>query len=608
MNRRALLAHAVALPVLPLVCPQLVALSSAAEVAAGASVRRVRPSDPEWPDAASWEKLKQAVGGRLVKVEPLFGSCGRAASSCDDVLSALANPYFVGDQPAGTQTVGWLDGWTSTPSANAVMARTAEDVAAAVNFGRDNKLRLVIKGGGHSYQGTSDCGDSLLIWTRSMNDIVLHDTFVAQGCVGKAAPQPAVTLDAGVVWMHAYDAVTTKAHRYVQGGGCATVGVAGLIQSGGFGSFSKNYGTAAGGLLEAEIVTADGQIRIANACSNPDLFWAIKGGGGGSLGVITKLTLRTRELPALFGGVQMAIKSATDTAFRRLIDQFIDFYAKSLLNPHWGESVSIERDNTIKVTMVFQGLDVLQAASIWRPLIEWVAASPSDFTVIAPLAIKASAAYNWWNAEYLKSNTLHGNAFFDARPDAPVNNVWFAEQNTELGVFIHGFQSLWLPAFLLEQDQRGGFANALFAATRHWDVQLHFNKGLAGASAEDVTAAQDTAMNPAVLTAFALAIIAFGDAPAYKDLLTGPPDLAEARQHAAAIAAAGDELRKVVPDAGSYVSESDFFERDWQVAFWGANYARLREVKRTYDPDGLFFVHHGVGSEEWSADGFNRLL
>ena len=62
-----------------------------------------------------------------------------------------------------------------------------------------------------------------------------------------------------------------------------TVGLAGLIQSGGFGSFSKHYGTAARSLLEAEVVTADGQIRVANACTNPDLFWALKGGGGGTL-------------------------------------------------------------------------------------------------------------------------------------------------------------------------------------------------------------------------------------------------------------------------------------------------------------------------------------
>ena len=83
----------------------------------------------------------------------------------------------------------------------------------------------------------------------------------------------------------------------MQGGGCTTVGVAGLIQSGGFGSFSKRYGLAAASLLEAEVVTADGMVRIANACTNPELFWGLKGGGGGSLGVVTRVTLKTHELP-----------------------------------------------------------------------------------------------------------------------------------------------------------------------------------------------------------------------------------------------------------------------------------------------------------------------
>ena len=149
-------------------------------------------------------------------------------------------------------------------------------------------LRLVVKGTGHSYLGTSNAPDSLLVWTRGMNAVTLHDSFVGQGCEGKVAPVPAVTAEAGCVWIDLYTAVTTNAGRYVQGGGCTDVGVAGLVQSGGFGSFSRGFGTAASGLLEAEIVTADGAIRIANACTNPDLFWALKGGGGGSWGVVTK--------------------------------------------------------------------------------------------------------------------------------------------------------------------------------------------------------------------------------------------------------------------------------------------------------------------------------
>ena len=64
---------------------------------------------------------------------------------------------------------------------------------------------------------------------------------------------------------------------------------------------------------------------------------------------------------------------------------------------------------------------------------------------------------------------------------------------------------------------------------------------------------------------------------------------------------------KVVPDAGSYLSESDFFDRHWRHSFYGPHYPRLLAVKKKYDPEGLFFVHHGVGSEEWSPDGFTRL-
>jgi FAD/FMN-containing dehydrogenase len=55
------------------------------------------------------------------------------------------------------------------------------------------------------------------------------------------------------------------------------------------------------------------------------------------------------------------------------------------------------------------------------------------------------------------------------------------------------------------------------------------------------------------------------------------------------------------------VSESNFFNASWQQAYWGDHYPRLRGVKKKYDPEGLFFVHHGVGCEEWSADGFTRI-
>jgi hypothetical protein len=136
---------------------------------------------------------------------------------------------------------------------------------------------------------------------------------------------------------------------------------------------------------------------------------------------------------------------------------------------------------------------------------------------------------------------------------------------------------------------------------------LHVNKGLAGAPPAAIDSARSTATNPAVLNAFALAIMGAEEPPAYPGIPGPESNVAKARADARTIQQAMAELRKVVPDAGSYVSESNFFEKQWQRAFWGENYARLLEVKARYDPEGLFFVHHGVGSEAWSADGFTRL-
>jgi hypothetical protein len=66
------------------------------------------------------------------------------------------------------------------------------------------------------------------------------------------------------------------------------------------------------------------------------------------------------------------------------------------------------------------------------------------------------------------------------------------------------------------------------------------------------------------------------------------------------------ELRKIDPDGGAYVAESSYFEPNWQRSYWGDHYRRLKAVKEKYDPNGLFYVHHGVGTEGWSADGFER--
>jgi FAD/FMN-containing dehydrogenase len=606
MDRRTLLKHLAILPLLPRLWSGF--STQPKSVLPSKRLSRVRPSDPSWPSAASWEKLKQQVGGQLTPVQFPLAACATSLddATCQDVLKNLQNPYYIGDQPGLTQTLGWVNAWVTKPSVYAIAARNAQDIATGVNFARDHRLRLVVKGGGHSYLGTSNAPDSLLIWTRHMNDITMHSEFIPQGCTGVHKSEPAVTLGAGAIWIQAYDAVTTKGGRYVQGGGCTTVGVAGLIQSGGFGSFSKHYGLAAAGLLEAEVVTADGQIRIANACQNPDLFWALKGGGGGSFGVVSKVTLRVRELPELFGATVITVKASSDASYRRLVRQFVSFYRDQLLNDHWGEQAHIRPDNSLEIRMVFQGLDREQVTKLWQPFLDWIGSSPQDYSHKDPPMFVTIPARNLWDVGYMKQH-LPQVFTSDSRPGARPGNVWWEGDGGQVGQVLHAYESQWLPASLLKDDSHERLADALFASSRHWEVELHFNKGLAGAPEDAITAARDTATNPAVLDAFALAIIAGGEQHAYPGIRGHEPDVARAQKRAAAIHQAMEELRKVSPSPGSYVSESNFFESSWQESYWGANYERLQKVKVKYDPEGLFFVHHGVGSENWSADGFTPM-
>lgn len=605
MKRRALLKWLAGAPMFGALLANL-PVSAWAKAVLPPTLRRVRPGEPGWPSAADWASLNQQVGGRLLKLADPLAACRADPSgqACADFFTQIRNPYFILDDPALTQTSGWVDAWTSKPSAYAVAATSAADVAAAVNFARVHKLRLVVKGAGHSYQGTSNAPDSLLVWTHHMDDITMHDAFMPKGCEDKLKPQPAVSVGAGQIWGHTYEAVTTKAGRYVQGGGCLTVGVAGLVSSGGFGSSSKQYGTAAANLLEAEVVTADGHIRTVNAGNDPDLFWALKGGGGGSFGVITRVTLRTHELPEFFGVVRATVQATTDSAYRSLIERFVEFYRASLFNPHWGETVHFHHGKALRVSMVFQGMDKAAAEAVWKPFFDFVRASPRDYAITDEPMIMAFPAKVMWNPVVMRN--VPGAVAADWRPNAPVDNIAWAGDAEQAGQVFHGYGSAWLPQRLLDPARQKDLVDALFAASQQWDFALHFNKGLAGGRKSQIDASRETATNPQMLDAFALVITGSGEGPAFPGIAGHEPDAKAASHDAAGNARMMAALYKLVPDAGSYVSESDYFLKDWQRAFWGPNYARLLAVKKRYDPDGLFTVHHGVGSEQWSADGFSR--
>jgi FAD/FMN-containing dehydrogenase len=180
---------------------------------------------------------------------------------------------------------------------------------------------------------------------------------------------------------------------------------------------------------------------------------------------------------------------------------------------------------------------------------------------------------------------------------------YWAGNQDEVSAYWYAYQSRWLPLDRFDAARRDELARAFFDASRSWTVALHFNKGLAGAPEEALARSRQTSVNPAVERAAALVIMAANGSDVHPGVKGYEPDVPTGEKERERVSAGMKIINAVAGDAGSYVNETDYFEPNWQHVFWGENYARLLELKKKYDPDGLFFCHHCVGSEMWSSDG-----
>jgi FAD/FMN-containing dehydrogenase len=171
-----------------------------------------------------------------------------------------------------------------------IQPATARDVSTAVHFARDHRLLLAVKGGGHNIAGTSMVEDGVTLDMSRMRHVAVDPAarlaHVGAGCllrdVDRATQDHALATVLGFV---------------------SETGVAGLTLGGGFGYLTRRFGWAADNLEEVEIVTADGEVRTANRAEHPDLFWAVRGGGG-NFGVVTRFTFRLHEVgPTITGGL-----------------------------------------------------------------------------------------------------------------------------------------------------------------------------------------------------------------------------------------------------------------------------------------------------------------
>ena len=161
-----------------------------------------------------------------------------------------------------------------------VYCQENQDVIQAIKWAKQYGVPFRIRSGTHHYEGYSTGDQLLVIDVSCMNRIELNET--------------TVKVQGGVRNRELYEAVCGAGYPF-PGGGCPTVGVAGYTLGGGWGYSSRLFGLGCDQLIEAEVITAEGQLIVANANQHEDLFWALRGSGGGNFGVVTSLTYRLPE-------------------------------------------------------------------------------------------------------------------------------------------------------------------------------------------------------------------------------------------------------------------------------------------------------------------------
>ena len=242
--------------------------------------------------------------------------------------------------------------------------------------------------------------------------------------------------------------------------------------------------------------------------------------------------------------------------------------------------------------MSFSGVTAEEARQRLRPLVDALAKEPERFTT--SLQVVAVPGDKVWDRAYAEEH-LGFAVQPDTRPGADVLWWWKSNQG-EVATYWYTYQSRWLPKAFFASDSVDRLAKLLFDASRHWPLEIYFSKGQASASKDALRRGRETSINPVVFDAAAL-VIAAANGAGSNEVPGHHPDVSEGAEEKAHVTAAMDLIRAATPDSGSYVNETDYFEADWQRSFWGTNYPRLLQIKRRYDPDGLFRCHHCVGSE-----------
>jgi FAD/FMN-containing dehydrogenase len=269
------------------------------------------PGGTGWPPPSAWDTLNATVSGNLIATIPPGAVCHPEqiyynSTTCAEVAKLWTTSWaFHSDNPVSVAENNWTnDSCLPDPHypcsgvgypVYVINASKPEHVRSGIHFARENKIRLVVKGTGHDFRGRTVAPYSLSIWTRNLRGLFYHHSYhtcrsLRQQDLNRYSG-PALTISAG----ENLGAAFAHAHQHgsmILVGSSATVGVGGFLTGGGQSLLSPQKGLAVDSVLEATLVLPSGEIVTANACQNADIFWAVRGGGGGTLGVVLSFTVK----------------------------------------------------------------------------------------------------------------------------------------------------------------------------------------------------------------------------------------------------------------------------------------------------------------------------
>ncbi|KAN0105126.1 FAD-binding domain containing protein [Russula decolorans] len=531
---------------------------------------RNQPGSPGYPSAANWSSLNDSIDGRLVKVVPSAKAC--VELGCTE--AQWESGVFRQTIPGSMNTYNWEQDYGPPPELclrngttcaqgdvplYAVNATTAGHIQAGVRFAQDHDLRVVIKSSGHDYLGRSTAKNSLLLWTAYFQNITFTQQFIVNG----SDHGPAVTVGSGVGLKTIYAAAKSQGKMFV-GGTAATVSPAGgYIQGAGHSAFSPIYGLAADNVLQFSVVLADGSFVAVNSASYPDLFWALRGGGAGSWGVIIDATLPT--LP-IFNATLHTVNVLTATPDQTA--NLMTTHAKHISD--WDQVragqyfylTGSTTNSTLVVSTLFKDLDG--------------DASKAQMSSFLADAVKVGAVVQGETAATTFANDIVG------FPDDPSGyNTILSSRLIPGSVYSNAPESVG-PAYkqLLSQGIQS--------------VLGHLVAGGQVAANADI----DSAVIPAWRSAktHVIATQRWNDSLSATDVQALRKNFT-ATARPVLVGLAGGE------SSGSYSNEADVLEPNFRVTFFGPNYPRLETIKAAYDPNDLFIVPVGVRSEFWDSEG-----